>query len=166
MLARSVFRTGVAPRVAPAVVVAPSRRTLQVVAAEVQNKKRTPQPEKRAQLAEERRMYNKARKSLVASRIKKVIKLSEALVKTPDAAAEQVPTLEALVAEAYKSIDTAAVKGIIHPNTAARRKARIGKYKRQVLISAGLYTPSEEQPGYRYYLRVQAAKAKAAAAAN
>ena len=41
---RTVFGTGMAPRVAPAVVVAPARRTLQVVAAEGQNKKRTPQP--------------------------------------------------------------------------------------------------------------------------
>ncbi len=35
-------------------------------------KKRTPFPVKRAQLAEERRMYNKARKSACATRIKKV----------------------------------------------------------------------------------------------
>jgi hypothetical protein len=41
---RSLFGTGVAPRVVPAVVVAPARRSLQVVAAEPQNKKRTPQP--------------------------------------------------------------------------------------------------------------------------
>ena len=45
---RSVFGTGVAPRVVPAVVVAPARRSLQVVAAEPQNKKRTPQPVSRA----------------------------------------------------------------------------------------------------------------------
>ncbi|KIZ06524.1 30S ribosomal protein S20 [Monoraphidium neglectum] len=163
----SMRMTGLAPRVSPAAVVAPSRRSaVQVVAAEAQNKKRTPQPVKRAQLAEERRMSNKGRKSAIATRIKKVLKLSETLVKAPEGAAEQVPALEKLVAEAYKEIDTAAVKGVIHANTAARRKARVARYKQQVLISAGLYTPAPEQPGFAFYQRVQAAKAKAAGAAN
>ena len=50
------------------------RGALQVVAAEpvAQNKKRTPQAEKRAQLAEERRQHNKSRKSACATRIRKV----------------------------------------------------------------------------------------------
>ncbi|GBG00479.1 30S ribosomal protein chloroplastic [Raphidocelis subcapitata] len=163
---QTAFGRGLAPRVAPAVVVAPARRTLQVVAAEAQNKKRLPQPVKRAQQAEERRMANKSRKSLIASRIKKVVKLSESLVKNSAGAAEQVPALEGLVAEAYKAIDTAVLKGVIHANTAARRKARVAKWKRQVLISAGLYTPTAEQPGFSFYQRTQAAKAKAAAAAG
>jgi hypothetical protein len=178
-----------------------------------------------------------------------VLKLSEALIKAPDAA--QVPALEAMVSEAYKAIDTAVSKGILHANTGARRKARVAHWKRQVrrpaqrralrarggcrrgaarwvgpqasvrrgaaghtrvdaapsrrrcphqgclpcppvrtpqppppqcltarsraaplppppcpqvLISAGLYQPAPEQPGYNFYKRVQA-KAKAAAAA-
>lgn len=33
----------------------------------------------------------------------------------------------------------------------------------QALISAGLYTPGPQQPGFSFYQRVQAAKAKAAA---
>jgi hypothetical protein len=36
----------------------------------------------------------------------------------------------------------------------------------QVLISAGLYQPAPEQPGHSFFTRMQAAKAKAAAAAN
>jgi small subunit ribosomal protein S20 len=52
------------------------RGALQVVAAEEGDKKkvqkRTPYPVKRAQLAEERRMVNKSRKSACATRIKKV----------------------------------------------------------------------------------------------
>jgi hypothetical protein len=52
------------------------RGALQVVAAEPDKEKkvqkRTPAPVKRAQLSEERRMYNKARKSACATRIKKV----------------------------------------------------------------------------------------------
>lgn len=58
--------------------------------------------------------------------------MSESLIKDPAAAAEQVPALEQLVSAAYKSIDTAIVKGIIHANTGARRKARVASYKRQV----------------------------------
>ena len=92
------------------------------------------------------------------------MKLSESLMKNSSGAADQVPALEALVAEAYKAIDTAVAKGVVHANTAARRKARVAKWKRQVLISAGLYTPAPEQPGFSYYQRLQAAKAKAAAA--
>lgn len=163
---RSVFGTGLAPRVVPSVAVGPSRRSLHVVAAEAQTKKRTPQPVKRAELAEERRMRNKSQKSAIATRIKKVLKLTDALTKSPEGAAEQVPALEKLVAEAYKQIDGAAAKGVIHANTAARRKARVAKHKQEVLISAGLYTPAPEQPGYRFYQRLQAAKAKAAAASK
>ncbi|KAI8464243.1 MAG: ribosomal protein S20 [Monoraphidium minutum] len=119
---------------------------------------------KRAQIAEERRVANKGRKSEVATRIKKVLKLSEALVKAPDSAADQVAALEKLVSEAFKSIDGAVSKGVIHANTAARRKARIARHKQHVLITAGLYTPTSEQPGFSYYQRAQAAKAKASAA--
>lgn len=65
------------------------------------------------------------------------MKLAEALTKAPEAAAEQVPALEQLVSEAYQSIDTAAGKGVIHANTAARRKARVANYKRQVRPHVG-----------------------------
>lgn len=55
------------------------RGAVQVVAAEQQKKKRTPQPVKRAQLSEERRMRNKPRKSAIATRMKKVIAAATAL---------------------------------------------------------------------------------------
>lgn len=111
-------------------------------------------------------MRNKARKSLVASRTKKVIKLSEALIKGADAAAaaEQVPALEALVSDAYKAIDTAVAKGVLHANTGARRKARVARWKRAVLISAGAYTPGPSEPGYAFAQRLQAARAAKAGA--
>lgn len=54
---------------APAV---PRRAAVQVFAAE-QKKKRTDSAVKRAQLAEERRMRNKSRKSAIATYMKKVI---------------------------------------------------------------------------------------------
>lgn len=51
-----------------------SRGALVVVAAEGKKdgKKKVPSPVKRAELAEERRMYNKSRKSACATRVKKV----------------------------------------------------------------------------------------------
>lgn len=58
--------------------------------------------------------------------------MSEALIKAPEGAGAQVPALEAAVAEAFKSIDTAVSKGVIHANTGDRRKARVAKWKRQV----------------------------------
>lgn len=63
--------------------------------------------------------------------------MSEALVKAPEGAEAQVAALEKLVSEAYKEIDSAASKGVIHANTAARRKARVAKYKQQVRRRAG-----------------------------
>ena len=55
--------------------------------------------------------------------------------------AELAP-VEQLIAEAYKEVDKAISKGVIHKNTGARRKSRLAAAKRATLISAGLYTPA------------------------
>lgn len=66
-------RVAVGPQRAQLLAPTISRRgTVQVVAAEEQKKKRTPQPEKRAELALERRSRNRSRKSAIATRTKKV----------------------------------------------------------------------------------------------
>jgi small subunit ribosomal protein S20 len=94
-----------------------------------------------------------------------VVKLSEALVKTPVAAdAPELQQIEQLVTEAYKEIDKAVKVGTLHKNTGDRRKARVAKYKRQALIAAGAYVPTAEQPGFSFYQRMQAKSAKAEAA--
>ena len=90
-----------------------------------------------------------------------VIKAAEALVKSPAAAEAELEPLERLVSEAYKELDTAVSKGVLHANTVARRKSRIAKYKRQAAIAAGVYTPAADAPGYSFYARLQATKAKA-----
>lgn len=145
---------------APAV---PRRAAVQVFAAE-QKKKRTDSAVKRAQLAEERRMRNKSRKSAIATYMKKVMRLSEATVKSQTLDEQQLAQLESFVADAFCQIDKAVTKGTLHRNTADRRKARVSGFKRQALIAAGLYTPQPEQPGYFFYQRIQARKAAAAAA--
>ncbi|KAF8072781.1 RPS20 [Scenedesmus sp. PABB004] len=142
------------------------RGAVQVVAAEAQDKKRTDSAVKRADLAEERRMRNKSRKSAIATYMKKVTKLAESVVKTQALDEQQVAALDRAVADAFSAIDKAVIRGTLHHNTGDRRKARVSKYKRQALIAAGLYAPQPEQPGYFFYQRIQARKAAAAAAAG
>ncbi|WIA28893.1 hypothetical protein OEZ86_011417 [Tetradesmus obliquus] len=143
----------------------PRRAAVQVMAAE-QNKKRTDSAVKRADLAEDRRMRNKSRKSAIATYMKKVVKMAESVTKSQALDEQQVSQLESYVSDAYGAIDKAVSKGTLHANTADRRKARVAKYKRQALIAAGLYAPQPEQPGYYFYTRMQARKAAAAPAAN
>ena len=35
------------------------------------------------------------------------------------------------------------MKGVLHKNTAARRKARLAAARQNVLVQAGLYTPAQ-----------------------
>lgn len=63
-----------------------------------------------------RRLRNRAVKSALGSQIKKVL---AAVDRKDPAAARQA------LAEAYRALDRAAVKGVIHPNRAARHKARL-----------------------------------------
>lgn len=74
---------------------------------------------KRVAIAERNRMRNVAVKSAVKTRFKRV---HEAMNNAED----QARTAELLKA-AISTIDRAARKGIIHPNTAARRKSRLVK---------------------------------------
>lgn len=60
-----------------------------------------------------------------------------------EAAGEDViAPIEKLISEAYKEVDKAVSKGVLHDNTGARRKSRIAKAKRDALIRLGLYTPA------------------------
>ena len=49
--------------------------------------------------------------------------------------------VDELIALAYKEIDRAVSKNIMHKNTGARRKARVAKARRELAITAGIYTP-------------------------
>lgn len=74
---------------------------------------------KRVEVAERNRLRNVAVKSAVKTRFKRV---QEAMTNGSDQA-----TTADLLKVAISSIDRAARKGIIHPNTAARRKSRMVK---------------------------------------
>ena len=69
---------------------------------------------KRNRQNEKRRMRNKSVKSDLNTAIKKV-----------EAAAAAGEPTEELFQDAQKKIDTAAAKGVIHPNAAARKKSRL-----------------------------------------
>ncbi len=69
---------------------------------------------KRNRQNETRRLRNKSIKSEIKTSIRKIRE-----------AADQGQPVEELVREAQKRIDKAASKGVLHPNTAGRRKARL-----------------------------------------
>ena len=62
---------------------------------------------------------------------------------------DDVKPLEQLISEAYTEIDKAVKRNLLHKNNGARKKARIARYKRDVLVQAGLYTPLPDQPGFK-----------------
>nr|XP_043623755.1 30S ribosomal protein S20, chloroplastic [Erigeron canadensis] len=96
---------------------------------------------KRARQSEKRRLYNKARKSEVRTRMKKVLEELEVLRKKSDAMPEEVIGIEKLIAEAYSVIDKAIQVGTLHKNTGARRKSRLARRKKAVEIHHGWYAP-------------------------
>ncbi|WRX28645.1 Small ribosomal subunit protein bS20 - like 1 [Theobroma cacao] len=117
----------------------PIRRT---VVCEAAPKKKADSAAKRARQAEKRRIYNKARKSEVRTRMKKVLEALDVLRKKPDAQAEEIFSIEKLIAEAYSVIDKAVKVGTLHRNTGARRKSRLARRKKAVEIHHGWYTPA------------------------
>ncbi|CAL1386312.1 unnamed protein product [Linum trigynum] len=97
---------------------------------------------KRARQAEKRRVYNKAKKSEVRTRMRKVLEALDDLRKKPAAQPEEVLPVEKLIAEAYSVIDKAVKVGTLHRNTGARRKSRLARTKKAVEVHHGWYTPS------------------------
>ena len=74
--------------------------------------------EKRHRKSEERRLRNKSAKSAVRTSVKKFIALAQ----------KKDPEADAALKEMIKKIDTAAGKGIIPKNAAARKKSRMQRY--------------------------------------
>ncbi len=76
------------------------------------------QAEKRIRQNEKARIRNKA----VSSRMKTVLKTTLTAAESGDVAAA-----ESRLVEAVKAVDKAAKSGVIHKNTAARRKSRLAR---------------------------------------
>lgn len=73
---------------------------------------------KRARQAEGRRLRNRAVKNTVRTRVRRFFEKVEA--KDREAVSEELR-------RSFSAIDKAVKKGVLHPNTAARRKSRIMK---------------------------------------
>ena len=80
--------------------------------------KKSNSAEKRHRKSEERRLRNKSAKSAVKTSVKKFTALAQ----------KKDPGADAALKEMIKKIDTAAGKGIIKKNTAARKKSRMQRY--------------------------------------
>lgn len=98
---------------------------------------------RRQRTTEKARLYNKAHKSEIATRMKKVFTALEQFKTSPPSSEADLASVSPLMNEAYACLDKAVVKGVLHRNTAARRKARLAKARKMVLVEAGLYKPVE-----------------------
>lgn len=86
-------------------------------------KRKKSSAEKRHLQSEARRMRNRAAKSAVRTSVKKFVALSQRKDASEAGAAES----EAAFRDMVKKLDTAARKGIIKKNMAARKKSRMHK---------------------------------------
>lgn len=123
-------------------VVSPVTRRSVVVRAAAAPTKKPDQADKRARQNEKRRVYHKAKKSEVSTRMKKVFVALDGLKKKTDATEEDFKPIEKLIGEAFKIIDKAAKVGSLHRNKAGHQKSRLSRAKRTMMIQLGLYTPS------------------------
>jgi len=73
---------------------------------------------KRVLTAERNRLRNQAFKTSIKTAVKKTLELAQA---------EDKDALNAALSNAYKLCDKAVSKGILHKNTAARKKSRLTK---------------------------------------
>lgn len=80
---------------------------------------------KRVQVTERNRLRNKSIKSAVNTVIKKVFTLANN--HTADPAATPLDQVQTALNQAFSHIDKAVTKGVLHKNTAARRKARLAR---------------------------------------
>ena len=80
--------------------------------------KKSSSAEKRHRKSEERRLRNKSVKSSVRTSVKRFVSLAQ----------KKDPGAEAALKEMIKKLDTAAGKGVIKKNTAARKKSRMQRY--------------------------------------
>ncbi|CAH9107758.1 unnamed protein product [Cuscuta europaea] len=117
----------------------PIRRS---IVCEAESKQKTDSASKRARQAEKRRIYNRAHKSEIKTRMKKVLEALDVLRKKEDAQPDEVVSVEKLIGDAYSVIDKAVKVGTLHRNTGARRKSRLARRKKAVEIHHGWYVPA------------------------
>ncbi|CAD7703499.1 unnamed protein product [Ostreobium quekettii] len=115
---------------------APRRQMAATVAAV--NVQAAQNSDRRQRRSEKQRIRNRARKSAVTTRMKKVFKALDTFKDEPPKTEDELKPVESLISEAFKEIDKAWSKGVLHKNTAARRKSRLSRAKNRLLADAGL----------------------------
>ncbi|CAM6104477.1 unnamed protein product [Calypogeia fissa] len=105
-------------------------------------KKKEDSAKKRARLGEQRRLYNKSRKTQIKTRMKKVFLALDSLKKSGAENPEDIKPIEKLIAEAYSIIDKSVKVGTLHRNTGGNRKSRLARAKKAVEIQLGWFTPT------------------------
>ncbi|MEN2995771.1 30S ribosomal protein S20 [Acetomicrobium hydrogeniformans] len=90
---------------------------------------------RRMRIAERNRIYNRAWKTRTKTITKKVMQAVEE---------NDLNSAVRLFDEAQSVIDKAVVKGVIHKNTAARRKAMLAKLIVNLKKTTGAESPSQE----------------------
>ncbi|HSM82395.1 MAG TPA: 30S ribosomal protein S20 [Nodosilinea sp.] len=80
---------------------------------------------KRIKIAERNRLENRSYKSAVKTLTKNYLAAVEAHQAAPSADSKK--QVEASMAAAYSKIDKAVKRGVLHPNTGARKKSRLAR---------------------------------------
>ncbi|NJL89037.1 MAG: 30S ribosomal protein S20 [Coleofasciculaceae cyanobacterium SM2_1_6] len=88
---------------------------------------------KRIEIAERNRLRNQFYKSTVRTVSKKSVLAAETYGKQPSP--EALELAKQKLSEAYSKIDKAVVKGILHKNTGARKKARLARNFKKLVVS-------------------------------
>ena len=88
----------------------------------------TKSAKRQVRVGEQRRQHNRSIRSLCRSNVVKAGRL---------VAAGELEAAREAVAAAVTSLDRAVTKGVIHPNNAARRKARLMKKLNQAVAGQG-----------------------------
>jgi small subunit ribosomal protein S20 len=80
---------------------------------------------KRIQIAERNRLHNKSYKSAVRTLMKRYLTAANAYAANPTPEAKQ--EVQQRLSAAFSKIDKAVKRGVLHPNSGARKKARLVK---------------------------------------
>lgn len=80
---------------------------------------------KRVQIAERNRLRNKAYKTGVKTLMKQSLTVLSSGGTEPSQ--EVLAAVQAKISQAFSKIDKAVKRGVLHPNTGARRKARLAR---------------------------------------
>ncbi|MFM7559802.1 30S ribosomal protein S20 [Cylindrospermopsis raciborskii] len=78
-----------------------------------------------AQIAERNQLHNKAYKSAVKTLMKKYFAAVEAYASNPTSESKQM--VDERMSQAYSKIDKAVKRGVLHPNSGARKKSRLAR---------------------------------------